>query len=99
TGVRAADEPERRGRQETGTGPRRVGGGAPRVRPDMKSDLVALTVQAVNRFRAIVQELEARGHARSVIDREMRLNMASVAPAIKSALRLEMTRDEIARWL
>ena len=65
----------------------------------MRSDLMVLTVQAVNRFRAIVQELEARGHSRSVIDREMRLNMARVAPAIRASLRLEMTTDEIARWL
>ena len=63
------------------------------------ADLAVLTVQALARVRAIAQALQAQGQATSEIDREIRDSMAATAPAIRESLRLEMTSDEIARWL
>ena len=63
------------------------------------SDLNVLTVPTLVRLRAIAKELEARGQRPVDIDREIRDSIAAVAPAIRESLRLEMTGDEITRWL
>jgi len=63
------------------------------------ADLAVLTVQALARVRAFAPALQAQGQATSDIDREIRDSMAATAPAIRESLRLEMTSDEIARWL
>lgn len=64
-----------------------------------RSDLKVLTVQTLVRLRAIAKELEARGQRPVNVDREIRVCIAGVAPAIRESLRLEMTGDEITRWL
>jgi hypothetical protein len=63
------------------------------------SDLNVLTVRTLVRLSAIAKELEARGRQPGDIDREIRDSIAAVAPAIRESLRLEMTGDEITRWL
>jgi hypothetical protein len=58
-----------------------------------------LTVRTLVRLRAIANRLEARGQQPVDIDREIREIIAAAAPAIRESLRLEMTGDEITRWL
>jgi hypothetical protein len=68
---------------------------------DERSDLTVLAVQTLERLRRIAARLEAAGIPRSDVDREMRENIsaANLAPAVRESLRLEMTSDEIRRWL
>jgi hypothetical protein len=44
--------------------------------------------------------LETAGYHGSDVDHEVRANIAAVnlAPAVREALRLEMTGDEVRRW-
>ena len=66
-----------------------------------RSDLNVLMVQALLRLRVIARRLETAGHQRSKVDREVRESIAAadLTPAVRESLQLEMTGDEVTRWL
>jgi uncharacterized membrane protein len=68
---------------------------------DERSDLAVFAVQTLFKLRGIAERMENAGHHRSDMDREVRQNIVAVglAPAMRESLRMEMTRDEITRWL
>ena len=68
---------------------------------DERSDLAVLTVRVLFRLRGIARQLESLGRPPDDVDREIRESIATaeLVPALRESLRLEMTRDEIGRWL
>jgi len=68
---------------------------------DERSDLAVLTVRVLFRLRGIARQLESLGRPPDDVDREIRESIATaeLVPALRESSRLEMTRDEIGRWL
>ena len=68
---------------------------------DERSDLAVLTVRVLFRLRGIARQLESLGRRPDDVDREIRESIATaeLVPALRESMRLEMTRDEIGRWL
>jgi len=68
---------------------------------DERSDLAVLTVRVLFRLRGIARQLESLGRPPDDVDREIRESIATaeLVPALRESMRLEMTRDEIGRWL
>ena len=68
---------------------------------DERSDLAVLTVRVLFRLRGIARQLESLGRPPDDVDREIRESIATaeLVPALRESMRLEMTRNEIGRWL
>jgi hypothetical protein len=64
-----------------------------------QADLAVLVVQMVTRLRETRHGLVAMGREPESFDAEIRESIQRMLPAIRDHLRLEMTGDEITRWL